>query len=518
MINLVESIDNQNIIYVDDWDTDVNPAPDDRIFRTICGEIILPISSFFGGGAQNQSLDYFYMNVKRSHNSDDIRNHICRYMNYFEKFYDKDKELLMNIYKIKVLIDYEKNYQKENFISDINRYIICNSSIIYKIKNMVADNYQMQLKSNNCKTPNLQFDNYHAKLLFEISMIMNAYIPLASHYMYVHNIRKTDDIKTFMLALFDRCQIRYRSIENVDIYNKIYECAENQTLKSVNTDKVLWEKNRIRGNDPITHSMDSVIDIILHIIPKYKFNQNILNFNYSSYRQSIRYGITDISYEYNFSAISSSIRDKDQNSEFDKYEARLSKRDESIAMQNKVTAEQAVAYIEKIYGTVSREELEHYRTKLTKNGSLINPLQKELLQYCYCRYFGDPLTFSAIHSRDDYIKLIVISKRLLLAMNMTILPYIISGRVVRVANRKILSKKDELRLKSSSLYQQVQNKYCNPKIEDYICDLIGTVNSSKFEIIEWDSENHRPHQHDGIEVPMIASIINEEMLIFISNI
>ena len=103
-------------------------------------------------------------------------------------------------------------------------------------------------------------------------------------------------------------------------------------------------------------------------------------------------------------------------------------------------------------------------------------------------------------------------------MNMTILPYIISGRVVREANRKILSKKDELRLKSSSLYQQVQNKYCNPKIEDYICDLIGTVNSSKFEIIEWDSENHRPHQHDGIEVPMIASIINEEMLIFISNI
>ena len=264
--------------------------------------------------------------------------------------------------------------------------------------------------------------------------------------------------------------------------------------------------------------MDSVIDIILHIIPKYKFNQNILNFNYSSYRQSIRYGITDISYEYNFSAISSSIRDKDQNSEFDKYEARLSKRDESIAMQNKVTAEQAVAYIEKIYGTVSREELEHYRTKLTKNGSLINPLQKELLQYCYCRYFGDPLTFSAIHSRDDYIKLIVISKRLLLAMNMTILPYIISGRVIRVANRKILSKKDELRLKSSSLYQQVQNKYCNPKIEDYICDLIGTVNSSKFEIIEWDSENHKPHQHDGVEVPMIASIINEEMLIFISNI
>ena len=83
-------------IPVDQWDTESHPIDEkDRIFRNIHGEIILPIAEFFcENDEEKKSLDYFVMSVKRSYNSDETRAHICRYLNYFEKFYDKEHELL----------------------------------------------------------------------------------------------------------------------------------------------------------------------------------------------------------------------------------------------------------------------------------------------------------------------------------------------------------------------------------------------------------------------------------------
>ena len=51
-----------------------------------------------------------------------------------------------------------------------------------------------------------------------------------------------------------------------------------------------------------------------------------------------------------------------------------------------------------------------------------------------------------------------------------------------------------------------------------IWELIGTVVSSTFEIIDYDPINHCPTQYDGIPVPMINDLVNEEMLFFITSI
>ena len=48
----------------------------------------------------------------------------------------------------------------------------------------------------------------------------------------------------------------------------------------------------------------------------------------------MKFKVTDIRYEYPFYKMSSSKRDADQNSEYDRYEARLNKKDEALAMQN----------------------------------------------------------------------------------------------------------------------------------------------------------------------------------------
>ena len=287
MIDMVRIVNKSDHIPVDEWDTPEHPIEEkDRIFRNIRGEIILPIAEFFcNGDDERKSLNYFAMSTKRSYNSDETRVHICQYLNYFEKFYDFDKELLMVLYKIKVSIDYIKSYSKANFMDDVNRYIIRNFKLTCKIRHFVDDNYNMKLSSNNNRTPNLQFNNEHAKVLYEISLLMNMYIPLATHYMYIHSIKKSPDIQDFMLELFDMCMVKYEQERGIYIYDKIYETAVSVVNKSKNPDKALWEKNQIRGNNTTTHTKDSVVDIILQIMPKYSYTKNIINFNYFSNRQ-----------------------------------------------------------------------------------------------------------------------------------------------------------------------------------------------------------------------------------------
>lgn len=522
MQEMVRLVDKSGHIPVDEWDTPEHPIDEqDRIFRNIRGEIILPIHELFGNeeNEEAQQLDYFAMNSKRSYNSDETREHICRYLNYFEKYYDYDKELLMVLYEIKINIDYIHNYSIQNFMDDVNRYIIRNTNLTRKVRHFVDDNYLMKLSNNNNKTPNLQFNNSHAKVLYEISLLTNMYIPLATHYMYIHFIKDSADIQDFMLSLFDMCMVKYEEERGIDIYNKLYETATSVVNKSKNPDKVLWEKNQIRGNNATTHTKESVIDIILQILPKYAFKSNIINFNYFSNRQCLRFKITDIAYELSFQKLSSSKRDSDQNSEYDRFEARLTKKDEALALQNKVAAEQTVRRIEDLYGPFSEEEILHYKKKLTLDGApIINNFQKQLVGYLYYKDLGDPITLNSIRNQTDYIKLIIAAKRMLLKAGMVILPYIISSRVVRTATRKIIGKKDMMRYENAPLYEQLKEKYNNERVLQKVWELIGTVTSSTFEIIDWDENAHQPSQYDGINVPIINDIINEELLFFITSI
>lgn len=532
MIIMATRVKKEEHIPVDLWDTPENPIrEEDRIFRNIKGEVILPVSSIIYGRMgqeaeqENKQLDYFAMNTKRSYNSDTIREHICRYLNYFEKYYDTKKELLMVLSKIKLAMDYNKEYTPAMFMNDVNVFIIRNHNLYPHIHHFVEDNYMMKLSSNNNRTPNLQFEDKHAKILYEISLLMNMYIPLATHYMYIHFIKQSEDTQNFMLELFDLCVAKYEDEQDVDIYSKMYETANSVVNKSKNPDRPLWEKNMIRGVNPTTHTKDSVNDIILQIIPKYSYwnrekqiVSNIVNFNYTSNQQCLRYKVIGIPYEYPFVKLSSSKRDADQNSEYDKFESKIVKKDESLLLQNKCQAEQTIRKIELLYGPFGEDEIMHYKRRLTKDGRpVINSFQKQLIGYVFFKEFGDPISLQSIN-QIDYIKLLIAAKRILKRSGMVNLPYVISSRVVRVATRKNVNKKELLKLEASELYEMIKAKYRNPKMELRILEMIGKIISSSFEIIDYDEVNHKPTEYDGLPTPIINDVINEELLFFVNMI
>ena len=92
---------NPNIPSIDKW----NPAEEDIIYRNNKGIIYAPVMSGLKIEGDFQSLDFFIMNPKKCYNSQAMREHTCLYLNYFEKFYDQDKELSIIIFRIKYLID-----------------------------------------------------------------------------------------------------------------------------------------------------------------------------------------------------------------------------------------------------------------------------------------------------------------------------------------------------------------------------------------------------------------------------
>lgn len=471
------------------WKKSLNPplvdstqlTGEDIIFRHSKGAIILPVSKFFGI-EDNKQFDYFILTSKRCYNNDNMREHICKYLNYFEKYYDTNHELVAVYNNLKYLIDYEETYNQQAFIYDIKRYII-NSRVGTLLHEMNSDNYILNLEYHNNKNPGLQYTNDHGRILMEMSLFQNVIIPLVAHFI---SVKKVKAVKHYLLTIFQLIFDQYE--DTVDMVNKLYETTLSTVVKNAETNKALWDMQNIRAKNTTTHSIQTVVNIILQIMPKYTYDNNIIHFNYKSVTKSNDYQVVDIGYEYNFKQVSSSKRDEDNNSELDKYEVHLIKSDESIYIHNKVNSEDTMVIIEQKYGPFSEREIDFYERELTKDGKpLINEFQKNLVLYPFYNQFGDTRSANSINSRD-YIKLILAAKQILLANGMVILPYLISGKITRFVNRVSINKKELTKIEASPYFSLVENKYRNPKIIKNIYAMIAALLSSKFQFIDFRSQ------------------------------
>lgn len=262
----------------------------DQIFKPCKGALWLPVTGFFGiSDPSKENLNLFVLSTKRCYNGEIMRDHITRYLNYFEKFYDPEHELLGMICRIKTNIDLVPSYSKEQFRYDIERLILCDS-ICMKAVLMNNDNYDLTLDEKNYKNeknPSLIYSDRHAKILLWMSLLMNMVIPLATHFIYVKKISNTNE---FLLWVFDSII----SLTDVDIYNKLYETSSSNVNRSAKKHERLWNRQDIRGKDTTTHSLESVQNIILNIMPKYSYSSNIISFNYTSINKNIYYQVTGI--------------------------------------------------------------------------------------------------------------------------------------------------------------------------------------------------------------------------------
>lgn len=295
-------------VLVDDW----VPEKQDIIFRSCKGSLILPVAEYYG--VSNENLNIFSLAPKRCYNGTIMREHLPKYLNYFLKYYDQDKELLLAYFNLKYILDYHGDmYDKPQFIMDIKRLILT-PSILNKATMMNEDNYILDLDEKNYrndKNPALQYADKHAKILMWMSLLMNMVIPLATHYILIRNI---EDVDQFLLEVFENIM----DLTDIDIISKLYETSNSNINRNAKSHKTLWDMQSIRAKSVSTLSMDSLENIILNIMPKYTYEKNIVSLNYSSIKNSVYFQVTGIKYEFDYVPLSSSTRDEDMNSEFDK--------------------------------------------------------------------------------------------------------------------------------------------------------------------------------------------------------
>lgn len=340
--------------------------------------------------------------------------------------------------------------------------------------------------------------------MMKLSVVMNCMIPLLCHFMFARGIANSTE---FLLSVYDILIDLY----DVDIYNKLYETAISNVMRTAKRNQVIWNMQDIRGINTTIHSLQSVQNVLINIMPKYCYNGNLVHLNYKSILRNTGFQITDIEYEYSFVSLSSSRRDEDLNSEFDKFESFLQKTDESLLVQNQIACDDAMNQIRMMYGPFDPDEIMFYKHRLSDGGKCtVNSFQRDLVFNLFFKFFGDVNTINAINL-DDYVTLIIAAKRILEASGMVLLPYIISSKVVRLASRKNINKKEFTKLESSPLWSQIQNKYKSSKIEKHILSIIAVILSSEFEII--DPEDL---EINGQIIDIIPELICEEVLMYIS--
>lgn len=198
-----------------------------------------------------------------------------------------------------------------------------------------------------------------------------------------------------------------------------------------------------------------------------------------------------------------------------KYESYMIVQNEGFLLQNRVNSRESMKEIEMMFGPFLADEVEFYREVLTRDSNqIINEFQRTLVQNLFLKYFGEPQAFKTIKS-DDFIKLMIASKRILSAHGMVILPYVISSKIKSIQNRKNVNKKESIKLDSDELFAKIMMAYKSKSIREFIMSVYATIISSEFLIIDYDDSFV-----NGKTLPIMTDIalkeINEFIMLIIS--
>ena len=109
--------------------------------------------------------------------------------------------------------------------------------------------------------------------------------------------RKITNSSEFILSVYDMLISKYNEKYNVDIYSKLYETAISNVLRTAKRNQTIWNMQDIRGINTSIHTLQSVQNVLINIMPKYRYDGNLVHLNYKSILRNTGFQILDIEYE-----------------------------------------------------------------------------------------------------------------------------------------------------------------------------------------------------------------------------
>lgn len=457
-----------------------------------------------------------------------------RYINFFEKFYDPEHELILAYFKLKYAIDKEKNFAIPEGASVEKRDEIINGFIQFchmvlfaqsdsnhiaeHISELAEDNYlddiegQMTKKKNNDREylESLEFTNTHVKLMLKISFAMKILAPVMFHYLFVNQVKLEKDSQIIyrfykpLFSLFD---------PEVNLFNKLYVYVKSRVLESSATNSTMFEKRQIFGSDVfvvISSFVKKVIiseNMVKYAFPETwdetlgKYKENVVGLNKTLVKFQLDYFIKEM-YEKNLTEVSN-IKNSEGLSGADKMEMNIRKIDEGKAVAAKFNANDTFEKIRTMMDIpVTKDELEYM-----KNNWKPTELQIRLINSYYAQYFGN-YRDTYLNTRDQFYTLaIILKKRLLIesgyvgdtgeVLSVAALPYILTGNLVGKANNRIIRNNKYLAsLDEDEHYKILCNDIYSQMLEihpDEIKQCISTLANNTFTYVTPECEELTGH-------------------------
>ena len=502
----------EGVVPVDTWKPD-----DEDVFASYEGKCLIILFDKIFERPTVKEFNCFDISLKEAYyNKLDI---ISLYINYFLKFYDTDKELLMAYMKLKHMMDvkYVKNMKRSSMITNIMN-ILFTDSICEKIKKMSLDNYRVDLtteinkKKSSKKTyaPVLQFNEHHAEILMRLSVAIKFAIPVILHYIkvYYNKDEAKLNIYKYFMPLFKNPIL----IEDVNILGKLHHTISTRVNSYAKPDRSIYGRHEALGS-----SVETFIEELFHknlitdTIFSYQFNGNIISYNSVVLRYQLSFhSKEDLKMDF---LLVSTEKEPEGLSGLDKMEMYTTKIDVFLILFSQVNIEDTINRIKsRMKIKIDQDEIDYYKTHHD-----FNNLSKELVFYFFAKYFGGFRDLNFI-KREQYVMLMIIMKKMLEAKGNLYMNQLITANVKGKSSARIIRNSKFLdKVMTSSIYEELmKEKYpslIDEKNNSPVITLLSRLINTNWLCVDYDMQDKF-----GVDLELDNEILSAEFLKFVNNI
>lgn len=389
---------------------------------------------------------------------------ITDYIDYFIEFYDDEKELPALFFHWKNIIDSEDVVLTEDEFHDmLIRNIFKESNIKRNIYRMVRDNMYIDVtvdaSSGRKFESKSDFTNEDCIRFLAIAMCMKIVIPAFDH--FVNLGFKTGLIKespnVLTTNLFSDIMYKMGDIKGDfgtdELLEKLYLFVAKKASKHAKDNVGSWEQeSALRGVTECSH-----IDLLIvkHILydnffklrfnsPMAKFIKSILNLQLKCTIVIPQFNATPIKIDTTKGpdGIAEGLHNAEQ---------QLVMVDESLPIITDKSLVDSIGKLEKRVGEISLEEIQYYDKFLVHT----DWFQSYLITNMFAKEF-DGFQEQRIMSNYNYIRLMIIGKRMLKRQGYIMLPWVLSAIPVgKLSNRMLRNMKTLDKIRSSETHKML---------------------------------------------------------------
>jgi hypothetical protein len=473
----IEGMESDEIPILAEWE----PKDESEIFMEFKGDYAQAYYDRLGLNPDNK-LSIFV--IKKNHYKDRMDD-ICKVINYFLTYYDKDLELFKSTMSIKFIIDQRPNMSIKAFQKMVLTEMVTDAFVV-RIKDMARHLYTINIDSDTegryKSTPKISNDQ--ARLIVSISFAIRCILPLCIHFSDTNNnfASKKDYIPCFDKIIMKI--IKKFEKDDIEVFTAIEKFVKYRVDRSWKADiGICLKKKQLYGMTQELYLEEVIHEVILvKSLYKLDYDRSVVSFidgiiflyHYNFKIENFKFKPIEIDQQEN------QDDDSERLSHAEAIEMAVYRIDESQAFINDANTHEVLKDIRKRFNIdISEEEIDFYYDNMT-----ITPVTKLFLEAFYARIFHDSNAILNVDRRMTIV-LIIIMKKYLQYMGMIIIP--------QLCTAKVRGKYKENTIKNSKFIEKIETS-----------DQWNNIIQKKFTYVE------ELNQKDNILLKKFSTFINSQ--------